>query len=73
MLAGLYHAQRGAHTYYLKVAEVPVRGDGVLNLIHYEVIPVVVDSTKVENPFYAHCTTKGKLENVTKTVFSVAN
>lgn len=35
-LAGLYHAQRGAHTYYLKTGEVAVRGDGVLNLIHYE-------------------------------------
>lgn len=35
-LAGLYTAQRGAHMYYLKVKEVPSRGDALLNLIHYE-------------------------------------
>jgi len=35
-LAGLYHAQRGAHMYYLKAKEVPVRPDGLLNLIHYQ-------------------------------------
>ena len=38
VMTGLYHAQRGAHTYYLKTGEVAVRGDGVLNLIHYEVL-----------------------------------
>uniref|UniRef100_A0A7S3BNN5 NAD-dependent epimerase/dehydratase domain-containing protein n=1 Tax=Prasinoderma singulare TaxID=676789 RepID=A0A7S3BNN5_9VIRI len=35
-LAGLYHAQRGAHMFYLKQGEVKGRGDALLNLIHYD-------------------------------------
>ena len=35
-LAGLYHATRGAHMYYLKAGEVRGRGDAMLNLIHYD-------------------------------------
>ena len=35
-LVGLYHANRGAHTYFLKMKEVPRPGDYVVNLIHYE-------------------------------------
>jgi len=35
-LAGLYHAGRGAHTYYLKMGQVPVNGSALLNLIHYQ-------------------------------------
>mmetsp|Transcript_40925 Transcript_40925/g.49667 ORF Transcript_40925/g.49667 Transcript_40925/m.49667 type:complete len:370 (+) Transcript_40925:234-1343(+) len=35
-LAGLYHAQRGAHMYYGGQEEVAGRPDAVLNLLHYE-------------------------------------
>lgn len=35
-LVGLYHAQRGAHTYFLKVGQVPRPGDNIVNLLHYE-------------------------------------
>jgi len=35
-LVGLYHAQRGAHTYFLKVGQVPRPGDNLVNLLHYE-------------------------------------
>ncbi|KAL6757910.1 hypothetical protein V8C86DRAFT_2613010, partial [Haematococcus lacustris] len=35
-LVGLYHAQRGAHTYFLRIKEVPRPGDYTVNLIHYE-------------------------------------
>jgi hypothetical protein len=35
-LVGLYHAQRGAHTYFLKVGTVQRPGDYVVNLLHYE-------------------------------------
>ena len=35
-LVGLYHATRGAHTYFLKVKEVPRWGGYTVNLIHYE-------------------------------------
>ena len=34
-LAGLYTARRGAHTYFMRMPEVPSRGDGYLNLLHY--------------------------------------
>lgn len=35
-LVGLYHANRGAHTYFFKVQQVPRPGDYVVNLLHYE-------------------------------------
>ena len=35
-LVGLYHCQRGAHTYFLKVGEVPRWGGYTVNLLHYE-------------------------------------
>ena len=35
-LVGLYHAARGAHTYFLKVKEVPRWGGYTVNLLHYE-------------------------------------
>ncbi|KAK3244368.1 hypothetical protein CYMTET_46013 [Cymbomonas tetramitiformis] len=35
-LAGLYHATRGAHMYFLKMGEVPSKGDSLVNLIHYK-------------------------------------
>ncbi|XP_050218161.1 uncharacterized protein LOC126668945 isoform X2 [Mercurialis annua] len=35
-LAGLYKADRGAHTYWLEKGIVDIRPDHVLNLIHYE-------------------------------------
>lgn len=35
-LVGLYHTQRGAHTYFLRAKEVQRPGDYVVNLIHYE-------------------------------------
>lgn len=35
-LVGLYHAQRGAHTYFLKLQTVPRWGELIINLIHYE-------------------------------------
>ncbi|CAG9467744.1 unnamed protein product [Pedinophyceae sp. YPF-701] len=35
-LVGLYHAGRGAHTYFLKVGEVERWGGYTVNLIHYE-------------------------------------
>lgn len=35
-LVGLYHSSRGAHTYFLKVKEVPRSGKYVVNLCHYE-------------------------------------
>ncbi|KAI3459304.1 hypothetical protein Pfo_015967 [Paulownia fortunei] len=35
-LAGLYKADRGAHTYWLKIGSVDIRPDHFLNLIHYE-------------------------------------
>lgn len=35
-LAGLYHAQRGAHTYFLRAGRVQRAGDAVVNLVHYE-------------------------------------
>ena len=34
-LAGLYTRGRGAHTYFMRQPEVPARGDGFLNLLHY--------------------------------------
>lgn len=36
-LAGLYKADRGAHSYWLEKGTVDVRPDHILNLIHYEV------------------------------------
>ena len=33
---GLYHAQRGAHTYFLRVRDVQRPGNSVVNLLHYE-------------------------------------
>ncbi|KAK2646481.1 hypothetical protein Ddye_021676 [Dipteronia dyeriana] len=35
-MAGLYKADRGAHTYWLRKGTVEVRPDHILNLIHYE-------------------------------------
>ena len=35
-LVGLYHGARGAHTYFLKVKEVPRWGGYTVNLLHYE-------------------------------------
>ncbi|GIL82117.1 hypothetical protein Vretimale_7121 [Volvox reticuliferus] len=35
-LVGLYHANRGAHTYFIKVGTVPRPGAYVVNLLHYE-------------------------------------
>ncbi|MFM8314726.1 MAG: hypothetical protein ACKOA8_10605 [Deltaproteobacteria bacterium] len=35
-LAGLYHRTSGPHIYYSQLAESPLRGDGLINLIHYE-------------------------------------
>lgn len=35
-LVGLYHCQRGAHTFFLKMKEVARPGGYVVNLIHYE-------------------------------------
>ncbi|KAI5650672.1 hypothetical protein M9H77_36677 [Catharanthus roseus] len=35
-LAGLYKADRGAHTYWLNKGTVDIRPDHILNLIHYE-------------------------------------
>lgn len=33
---GLYHTQRGAHTFFFKVKEVQRSGEYVVNLLHYE-------------------------------------
>ena len=35
-LAGLYHAQRGAHTFFLRKGQVERWGGTRVNLIHYE-------------------------------------
>ena len=35
-LTGLYHANRGPHSFFFKKGEIGKRGDSVLNLIHYE-------------------------------------
>jgi len=35
-LVGLYHSQRGAHSYFLRIQSVPRDGRSVINLIHYE-------------------------------------
>jgi len=35
-LVGLYHSQRGAHTFFLKKQEVPRWGGYTINLLHYE-------------------------------------
>lgn len=35
-----YKVDRGAHTYWLEKGTLEVRPDHILNLIHYEVIPV---------------------------------
>ncbi|KXZ56139.1 hypothetical protein GPECTOR_1g118 [Gonium pectorale] len=35
-LVGLYHATRGAHTYFMKVVNVPRPAGYVVNLLHYE-------------------------------------
>lgn len=35
-LVGLYHAQRGAHTFFLKTQRVQRPGDYIVNLLHYE-------------------------------------
>jgi hypothetical protein len=35
-LVGLYHANRGPHSFMFKKGEINKRGDSVLNLIHYE-------------------------------------
>ena len=35
-LAGLYHARRGAHTFFLKASKVERWGGSTVNLLHYE-------------------------------------
>ncbi len=35
-LAGLYHARRGAHTFFLKAGRVERWGGYTVNLLHYE-------------------------------------
>jgi hypothetical protein len=35
-LVGLYHAHRGAHTFFLKQGTVARPGDNIVNLLHYE-------------------------------------
>ena len=35
-LAGLYHAHRGAHTFFLKAGRVERWGGSTVNLLHYE-------------------------------------
>ena len=35
-LVGLYHALRGAHTFFLRAGEVDRWGGYIINLIHYE-------------------------------------
>ena len=35
-LAGLYHARRGAHTFFLKAGKVERWGGSTVNLLHYE-------------------------------------
>lgn len=35
-LVGLYHAQRGAHTFFIKQGSVARPGGYVVNLLHYE-------------------------------------
>lgn len=35
-LAGLYHADRGAHPFFFRKGEVARRGESIINLIHYE-------------------------------------
>jgi hypothetical protein len=35
-LAGLYHAERGAHNFFFQKGEIARSGDSLLNLIHYE-------------------------------------
>ena len=35
-LAGLYHARRGAHTFFLKAGRVERWGGSTINLLHYE-------------------------------------
>ena len=35
-LTGLYHANRGPHSFFFKKGEIGKRGDSVLNLIHYD-------------------------------------
>lgn len=39
-LAGLYLADRGAHTFWVTRETVPGRPDSYVNLIHYEVRPL---------------------------------
>ena len=33
---GLYHSNRGAHTFFLKKGELDRSGEAIINLIHYE-------------------------------------
>ena len=35
-LVGLYHALRGAHTFFLRAGELDRWGGYIINLIHYE-------------------------------------
>lgn len=35
-LVGLYHANRGAHSFFFQKGEINRSGDSILNLIHYE-------------------------------------
>lgn len=35
-LAGLYHANRGPHSFFFSKGVIERRGDSILNLIHYE-------------------------------------
>ncbi|KAK1275093.1 hypothetical protein QJS04_geneDACA000849 [Acorus gramineus] len=57
-LAGLYHSDRGAHTYWLGRGIVDARPDHILNLIHYEdaaSLSIAILKTKLRGRTFMGC------------------
>ncbi|KAK3441004.1 hypothetical protein EUGRSUZ_B01266 [Eucalyptus grandis] len=57
-LAGLYQADRGAHSYWLQKGTVEVRPDHILNLIHYEdaaSLSVAIMKKKLRSRIFLGC------------------
>lgn len=49
-LVGLYHAQRGAHTFFIRKGTVERDGGSIINLIHYEDAASMVISVSDSKP-----------------------
>ena len=52
-LAGLYHARRGAHTFFLKAGRVERWGGSTVNLLHYEDGALLVAAVRCHRAAFA--------------------